>query len=169
MFAVKTKGNKQMQSLRRTIPVGRIGRRRPIRQYRSGYGKKYGGKMSAKGIVPESYPLQQPQSSSKAPVEIKGIHKHEIQVLKEQARTIEARLYYLKKRIRGIESDSTPPVVIAFVDPDMCVGCRACQDVCPAGAISVGEIARVDPKRCTGCGSCVEQCPRNALSLHPFI
>ena len=46
-----------------------------------------------------------------------------------------------------------------------CVGCGACAQVCPTGAISVDEVARIDRAECTGCGQCVAECPEDALSL----
>lgn len=46
-----------------------------------------------------------------------------------------------------------------------CIGCGACIDVCPFGALSlVDNVAVVDDK-CTACGACLDICPVNALSL----
>ena len=109
------------------------------------------------------------KSRLKSSTKIDVSHGQDLEALKEQARAIEDRLRLLENRIRNIEPGSTPSRLRASVDPEMCVGCGTCQDVCPAGAISVKEIARVDPKRCIGCGGCVEQCPTGALALHPLI
>jgi len=93
--------------------------------------------------------------------------EEELQVLKKKARVIEIRISSLKKRINELERGHKPLAYMVDVDIERCVGCGACRDVCPTGAISVQETARVDRKTCIGCGRCAEQCPRGALSLHP--
>ncbi len=89
----------------------------------------------------------------------------EIQALKQKVRTIEARLRHLNDRIGGVEPGFRPSELRAYVDPERCVGCGTCEEVCPLGAISVEEVARVDQNRCIGCGTCVAQCPRGAIEL----
>ncbi|MBN1434554.1 4Fe-4S binding protein [Candidatus Fermentibacterales bacterium] len=51
-----------------------------------------------------------------------------------------------------------------YVDPELCIGCGKCEDVCPWDAIEVidGE-AVIDPARCTFCLRCVEECPQGAV------
>lgn len=53
----------------------------------------------------------------------------------------------------------------AIVDEDRCVACGICEDECPQGAITVGDVAVVDPELCTECGICVDACPNDAISL----
>lgn len=48
--------------------------------------------------------------------------------------------------------------------PDVCVGCGACIDACPTGALSVQNPSFVDRKACTLCFLCTEVCPSGALS-----
>lgn len=55
--------------------------------------------------------------------------------------------------------------MVAIVDEDECVGCGACEDVCPNGAITVDDIAVIDENECTDCGECVEECPSDAIEL----
>lgn len=51
------------------------------------------------------------------------------------------------------------------IDPDMCIGCGACQEECPVECIIPDdeETYRIDGSRCTGCGDCVEICPVEAI------
>jgi len=54
----------------------------------------------------------------------------------------------------------------AKVDEEKCTGCGLCEEVCPAGAISVDDVAQVDAGKCNDCGACVEECPNEAISLN---
>jgi electron transfer flavoprotein alpha subunit len=51
------------------------------------------------------------------------------------------------------------------ISKEECIGCGACIDVCPFGALTlVDDIVEVDDK-CTACGACLDVCPVDALSL----
>ncbi len=61
--------------------------------------------------------------------------------------------------------------LIAWVDPEICVGCGICIEICPYSARSLNEftnIAEVDEALCTGCGSCIASCPSNASTHKNF-
>ena len=49
------------------------------------------------------------------------------------------------------------------VSPGRCVGCGACVDTCPEGAVTAP--ARIDRSVCTLCGACVDACPSGALTF----
>lgn len=89
----------------------------------------------------------------------------EIETLKAQARAMEDQLRAIHARIRAIEPGHGAYALVAAVDPDKCIACGACEEICPANAISVEKIAKIDRARCTGCGQCVAECPADALFL----
>ncbi len=47
---------------------------------------------------------------------------------------------------------------------DSCVGCRACETVCPQGCIDFGAVpAKIIQNNCLHCGNCMTVCPHNAV------
>jgi len=48
-------------------------------------------------------------------------------------------------------------------DPDRCVACGVCAQVCPVGAIEVRDTPVFDYTRCIQCFCCAELCPQGAL------
>ncbi|MGQ9588137.1 MAG: FAD-dependent oxidoreductase [Thermoplasmata archaeon] len=57
------------------------------------------------------------------------------------------------------------PVKAFIVDAMRCTKCRACEAVCPAGAIIVGDLPQIDQIACMGCGACVSECPVDVFDL----
>jgi len=48
--------------------------------------------------------------------------------------------------------------------PSLCIGCKKCQNICPAHAITMtGGKPRINRSQCIGCFCCQEFCPKGAL------
>ena len=65
-------------------------------------------------------------------------------------------------------TDSLP--YLPVISPEDCVGCDACQRICPNDAIRLeedddGPCYRLHGERCTGCGLCVDTCEQNAVRI----
>ncbi|KPJ72013.1 MAG: disulfide reductase, partial [Planctomycetes bacterium DG_20] len=69
--------------------------------------------------------------------------------------------------------------IIARVNEDACVHCRACINACPYRAIEdyditdrqgnvIRTVARVNEGLCQGCGTCVAVCRSNSIDLDGF-
>jgi heterodisulfide reductase subunit A len=56
----------------------------------------------------------------------------------------------------------------AYVDPEKCIKCKICVDLCPKKAIAVKSPAYVDEAACKGCGSCAAACPADAINMRFF-
>jgi len=59
----------------------------------------------------------------------------------------------------------------AWVDEEICSGCRTCIALCPYQAIHTDEerqVAVIDQALCKGCGTCVAACPSGAAKQHLF-
>jgi heterodisulfide reductase subunit A len=71
---------------------------------------------------------------------------------------------------RLLKSGKAPIMgITASVDPDKCVGCGACVDKCPYGALSLEEgKLKIIAALCKGCGTCPTACPTGALEQRHF-
>ena len=51
-----------------------------------------------------------------------------------------------------------------YLITDACIGCRACQRVCPQNCIDFTSIpAVIEQEHCLRCGNCMEVCPQQAV------
>ncbi|MCS7121112.1 MAG: 4Fe-4S binding protein [Archaeoglobaceae archaeon] len=106
-------------------------------------------------------------------------------ILKEEKFTVDVIVkdkYWKLLRKKEMDDLSIPPIkvevpkkIVTCAEPESCLGCRLCANVCPREAITVKEIEvakrvvsyvlKVLTEKCVGCGLCVRQCPMNVLKL----
>lgn len=60
----------------------------------------------------------------------------------------------------------TLPMLTPAVNPDLCVGCGICADVCPQGNIALTDGKARCGDNCTQCLACVHFCPKQAVELN---
>ena len=61
--------------------------------------------------------------------------------------------------------------IVAQINPETCVGCMGCMDVCPYEAISFNQekyICEINEILCKGCGNCAATCPSHSAMLKGF-
>ena len=59
----------------------------------------------------------------------------------------------------------------AEINPDLCSGCRICNDLCPYNAITYDaekKVSEVNTSLCKACGTCVAACPSGAIKGKHF-
>ncbi|MBU0674337.1 MAG: 4Fe-4S binding protein [Proteobacteria bacterium] len=64
-----------------------------------------------------------------------------------------------------------PGVVTLQLKEVLCVGCGACESVCPHQVFQVenGKAQVLDRDGCMECGACVNNCPTKALTVNPGV
>ena len=58
-------------------------------------------------------------------------------------------------------------VTTLHLDPEHCIGCGRCSEVCPHGVFALpgGKAALVDADACIECGACARNCPPGAIQV----
>ncbi len=62
-------------------------------------------------------------------------------------------------------------VVTLAVDPETCIGCGLCPQVCPHAVLHLkeGKVAIAERDRCMECGACAKNCPVEAISVEAGV
>ena len=97
--------------------------------------------------------------------------KHTISELKEALVCLEAGQVTLKYPFEPHAPDENFRGKVD-VDVNLCIGCGACANACPATLISVGDSGEgrtihFELGRCTYCAACRDVCPQKAIVLTP--
>jgi heterodisulfide reductase subunit A len=128
------------------------------------------------GFLSEAHPKLRPVETASAGVFLAGACQaaKDIPEAVAQASAAASKVQVL---LSADELEREPTV--AVVDENTCVGCFACEAVCPYGAVERKEIkdrsgrllktiAYVNPGVCQGCGTCVATCRSNSVDLAGF-
>jgi heterodisulfide reductase subunit A2 len=72
-------------------------------------------------------------------------------------------------RVQGMISSGEVEIepIVASINPDICSGCRICNNLCPFNAIDYLEeegVSEINAALCKGCGTCVAACPAGAIT-----
>ncbi len=64
-----------------------------------------------------------------------------------------------------------PGVSTLVLNQEDCVGCGACEIVCPHGVLSIEDrkAGIIDGDGCMECGACALNCPTDAVSVTPGV
>ena len=71
----------------------------------------------------------------------------------------------------SMRGEITVPSTISYIDPDICIGCKSCIELCPYTAIEFNQrlgISVINEALCKGCGSCAGHCPSSAAQVKHF-
>lgn len=128
------------------------------------------------GFISEIHPKLKPIETSAAGVFLSGSCQYPKDIPEAVAQASAAAA----KVLAMFSSDElTRDPTIALVNEETCIGCFACERVCPYGAIErkditdregnlIRQVATVNEGLCQGCGPCNAICPSNSIEVLGF-
>jgi heterodisulfide reductase subunit A2 len=131
-------------------------------------GRVFGVNQGADGFFLEEHPKLGPLNTATDGVFLAGCCQKPMDIPDTVSQASGAAAKALALASRGWVE--VPPT-ISWIDPDICVGCQVCIDLCPYGAIAFNPrlgVSEVNPAMCKGCGSCSGFCPSNAAGSRHF-
>jgi heterodisulfide reductase subunit A len=123
---------------------------------------------SPDGFFLEKHPKLDPTATATDGIYIAGCCQGPKDIPDTVAQASSAAARILSKISKG-EVEVEP--IQAFIDPELCAGCRLCNKLCPYGAILFDQeerISKVNEAICKGCGTCVAACPSSAAKAKGF-
>jgi heterodisulfide reductase subunit A len=131
-------------------------------------GRIFGVNQGADGFFLEEHPKLGPLNTATDGVFLAGCCQKPMDIPDTVSQASGAAAKALALATRGqVEVSPT----ISWIDPDICIGCQVCIDLCPYGAIAFNPrrgVSEVNPAMCKGCGSCSGFCPSNAAGSRHF-
>jgi len=131
-------------------------------------GRIFGVNQGADGFFLEEHPKLGPLNTATDGVFLAGCCQKPMDIPDTVSQASGAAAKALALATRGWVE--VPPT-ISWIDPDVCVGCQMCIDLCPYGAIAFNPrlgVSEVNPAMCKGCGSCSGFCPSGAAGSRHF-
>lgn len=130
--------------------------------------RTFGITTGADGFFQEEHPKMEPVSTASSGVFLAGTCQSPKDIADTVAQAKGAAAECLALSSSGTVETSP---MISEIDPDICVGCKACIELCAYGAIEFNEykgISEVNEAVCKGCGSCAGHCPSGAAKIKHF-
>jgi len=130
--------------------------------------RKFGIGIGSDGFFQEEHPKLAPVSTPTSGVFLAGTCQGPKDIPDTVAQAMGAAAECLALSSAG--QVEIPPM-ISSIDPDICVGCQLCIELCAYSAIEFNTyagISEVNSAICKGCGSCSGACPSGAAKVRHF-
>jgi heterodisulfide reductase subunit A len=126
--------------------------------------------LSQDGFFQEAHPKLEPVKTSCEGIYLAGSCR--FPTFSQEA-TTQSLAAASKAAIPLIKGKVKAEPIFAFCDPNICIGCGSCEEVCPFSAIEIrkensGYLAHIHEIKCKGCGSCLSVCRTGAMHQNGF-
>jgi heterodisulfide reductase subunit A len=128
----------------------------------------FGVSRSQDGFLLESHPKLGPVSTATDGVFLAGTCQGPKDIPDAVGHASGGAAQALAMAARGVVEISP---TTSWINPDICVGCKVCIDLCAYSAIEFDErrmVSVVNEAMCKGCGSCSGYCPSGAAQIKHF-